>query len=213
MEDTYRTYLPAAGRDWLLPLYDPFVKLLGGDAARRTLLDQADLEAADRVLDVGCGTGTLMVLIARLYPNVRLVGLDPDLRALARAQRKARRAGASVELDQGFSDALPYAGASFDRVFSSFMLHHLQPNEKVTALREIKRVLKPGGSLHLLDFATPETGQSNGFVRWAHSHHRLKDNTEGQVLRLLHDAGFSAARTVDRGALLMGRTAYYSAAR
>jgi hypothetical protein len=41
MVESSRTYLPAAGRDWLLPLYDPFVKLLGGDAARRALLDEA----------------------------------------------------------------------------------------------------------------------------------------------------------------------------
>jgi SAM-dependent methyltransferase len=57
--DSGKTYLPAAGHDWLLPLYDPFVKLVGGEAARRTLLDQATIEPGFRILDIGCGTGTL----------------------------------------------------------------------------------------------------------------------------------------------------------
>lgn len=211
MEDTHRAFLPAAGRDWLLPLYDPFVKLLGGDAARRALLDQAALEPTADVLDLGCGTGTLVVLIAQRYPKARVVGVDPDPRALARARRKARRGGVLVALDEGYADSLAYPDGSFDRVFSSFMLHHLEPGDKVRALREARRVLRDGGSLHLLDFVTPEHREASGFVRWAHSHHRLKDNTEAQVLELLREAGFSAARTVSRGALLMGRTACYEA--
>src|SRR5437867_165260 len=114
-----RRYLPAAGHDWCLPLYDPFVKLLGGDRARRALLDQARIRSGDRVLDIGCGTGTFIVLIKRLHPDVEVVGLDPDPKALARAERKARREALSIRFDRGFSDRLPYLDGSFDRVFSS----------------------------------------------------------------------------------------------
>src|SRR2546430_13790941 len=94
MMGSSRTYLPAAGHDWSSPLYDPIVKLLGGDAARKALLEQAALRPGQRVLDVGCGTGTLATLIKQLYPDVEVVGLDPDPEALARARRKAARAGA-----------------------------------------------------------------------------------------------------------------------
>src|SRR5688572_8862530 len=120
MTDVQRTYLPAAGHDWSLPLYDPLVKLLGGDSARRVLLDQADLQPGQRVLEVGCGTGTLLMLLRRAQPALEVTGLDPDARALARAKRKADAASASIQLDRGFSDALPYSNASFDRVFSCF---------------------------------------------------------------------------------------------
>ena len=89
IEHSRRTFLPAAGRDWLLPFYDPFVKLLGGDQARQRLLDQAALQDGHRVLDIGCGTGTFAVLIKRVHPDVEVVGLDPDPKALARAHRKA----------------------------------------------------------------------------------------------------------------------------
>ena len=87
--DSRKTYLPAAGHDWLLPLYDSFVKLLGGEAARKTLLDQATMQPSFRLLDIGCGTGTLAILIKRLHPGVDVVGLDPDPKALARAKRKS----------------------------------------------------------------------------------------------------------------------------
>src|SRR5215475_15130062 len=120
-----RTYLPAAGYDWLLPLYDVFAKLIGSEAAHRQLVDQAGIEPTHHVLDIGCGTGNLTLLVKHLHPRADVVGLDPDPKALARARRKAEEGGFAVRFDRGFSDALPYADASFDRVVSAFMLHHL----------------------------------------------------------------------------------------
>src|SRR5215510_6169453 len=116
MTQSSRTYLPAAGHDWGLPFYDPFVKLFGGDAARRALLDQSALQPGQRVLDVGCGTGTLATLIKQLHSEVEVIGLDPDPKALARARSKAARAAVTIQFDQGFGDQLPYPEASFDRV-------------------------------------------------------------------------------------------------
>ncbi len=211
MADGHRSYLPAAGHDWGLPLYDPLVKLLGGDKARLTLLDQADIPAAGRVLDVGCGTGTLIATVARTHRGISLVGLDPDPKALARAKRKIERTGAAVRLDRGFADALPYADASFTRVFSCFMLHHLPPRERLDALSEMRRVLEPGGSLHLLDFAPTPAGSGSGVARWLHSNHHLADNSEDRVIALMKEAGFAEAGAISRGALLLWHTTYYRA--
>jgi ubiquinone/menaquinone biosynthesis C-methylase UbiE len=211
MGEPHRTYVPAAGHDWLLPLYDPLVKLLGGDSARRRLLEQAALQPGHRVLDIGCGTGTLVTLIKRLHPDVDVVGLDPDPKALARARRKAERAGLSIQFNQGFSDELPYAEASFDRVFSSFMLHHLEAIEKENTLREVRRVLKPGGSLHLLDFATSESTGAGILTRWLHSSVRLKDNAEQNIANLISHTGFELPAGVGRGSMLFMHTAYYQA--
>ncbi|HJS22828.1 MAG TPA: methyltransferase domain-containing protein, partial [Pyrinomonadaceae bacterium] len=125
LSETRKEFLPAAGRDVFLPLYDPLVSLMGGSRAREELIKQARIEPNQRVLDVGCGTGTLVVLLKRRYPMTEIFGLDPDPKALHRAKKKVRRAGVAVQLDEGFADELPYEEGTFDRVLSSFMLHHL----------------------------------------------------------------------------------------
>jgi len=211
MQGSSRTYLPAAGEDWLLPLYDPVVKLLGGEAARKALLEQASLRPGQRVLDVGCGTGTMAMMVKRHYPEVDLVGLDPDPKALARAARKAKRAGVSVQFDQGFADQLPYAKGSFDRVLASFMFHHLPANEKEKMLRAVHHVLKPGGELHMLDFEGPEDHQHGLLAHLFHSNERLQDNSENRVVDLMRRSGFSDAKKVGRRRMLFGGVAYYQA--
>ena len=192
MADVQRSYVPAAGHHWSLALYDPVVRLIGGDSARRVLIEQAALQPEFRVLEVGCGTGSLLMSIKRTEPHVDVTGLDPDPKALERARRKAEAAAIAIRLDRGFSDALPYADASFDRVFSCFMFHHLNgPEEKVQTLREIRRVLRPGGRLHLLDFAQRPSG-TGGLAGRLHSHGRMSDNVESRLLTLMNDAGLSA---------------------
>src|SRR5262249_23530709 len=73
-----RRYLPGMGLDWLLPLYDPFTRLIGIGSAHRKLAEQAELESAQRVLEIGCGTGNLSLLVKRMRPQLEVVGLDPD---------------------------------------------------------------------------------------------------------------------------------------
>ena len=207
MEQAPRRFIPAFGRSWALPLYDPVVKLIGGDRARRMLVDVA-IRPGQRVLDVGCGTGTLAALIKRFHPTVEVVGLDPDPKALARAKGKAERASVAIQLDQGFSDALPYAEASFDRVLSSFVFHHLGAAEKPKMLQEARRVLKQGGQLFLLDFGGPESGAERSVTRRLHSSDLLIDNAEDGVLTLMRQAGFEEPRKVAGGSIVFGLVAY-----
>jgi ubiquinone/menaquinone biosynthesis C-methylase UbiE len=215
VEHGQRHFLPAAGHDLFLPLYDPLVSLLGGDRARKELIDQARVEAEHRILDIGCGTGTLLLLLKRRYPTLETVGLDPDPNALRRAGNKARRAGVAVQLDQGFADALPYGNNTFDRVFSSFMFHHLEERNRENTLQEVARVLKPGGSFHLLDFTGGEQGSHGLLGRFLHSHARLKDNNAPRILQLMRRAGFRGGKKVDDGSMLFGllRTSYYRASK
>jgi len=208
---THRAYLPAAGLDLFLPLYDPLVKLLGADRARRKLFDQASVQPHHRVLDIGCGTGTLAVSIKRWLPSVEVVGLDPDPKALARSRRKAHRARVTIRFDEGFADVLPYSDASFDRVFSSLMFHHLPHDAKLATLEQVRRVLKPGGSLHLLDFEQEGAHTHNPLVRRLHSSERMHGNGREQILNCMRQAGLVGPCVVDCDRGVLGKMAYFAA--
>jgi ubiquinone/menaquinone biosynthesis C-methylase UbiE len=201
-EEPRKPYVPAMGHDRLLPLYDPLQRLLGLGSVHRWLVDQAHIQPDQRVLEIGCGTGNLAILIKRLHPSAEVVG---------RAQRKARREALSVQLDRGFAEELPYPDASFDRVLSALMFHHLGPEEKVKTLDEARRVLKPGGSLHLLDFGGA-TAWSDGFIaRLHHRSERLRDNFGDRIPTLMREAGFADPTEVAHRVTIAGRFTYYRA--
>ncbi|GIE78878.1 hypothetical protein Aph02nite_48280 [Actinoplanes philippinensis] len=148
-------YLPGMGRQWLMPLYDPFSLLLGARRLHRELLDTAAVRAGQRVLEIGCGTGNLLTALARRTPGIDAVGIDPDRAALRRAHRKAQRGGLQIRYEHAFAAGLPLPDGHADVVLSSLMLHHLDEPGRDRALREAWRVLAPGGRLHVLDFETP----------------------------------------------------------
>ena len=205
-------YLPAAGRDAFLPFYDAFTGLLGAAKLHRTLIDQAELAAGQRVLEIGCGTGNLTIRAKRAHPDVELVGSDPDPLALARARRKARYL-AGIRFERGYSQQLPYPDGSFDRVFSALMLHHLDADTKTATAAEVLRVLRPGGRLHLVDFTGHAHGMhgllSRRMVKAAH----VADNVDGGIPRLLGAAGLDCAEVVTRRHPVLGTIAYYRATR
>jgi len=202
-----RTYVPAAGYDWLLPFYDLLARLTGSEAAHRQLADQAEIEPDQQVLDIGCGTGNLTLLVKRLHPRAEIVGLDPDQKALARARRKADEHDLAVRLDRGFSDDLPYADGSFDRVLSAFMLHHLALDVKQKTLREARRVLRSGGTFHALDFGG--TGHANGIIAHLFRHAHLED--QHRMPALLREAGFADVSELAPRDTILGRVSYWRA--
>jgi SAM-dependent methyltransferase len=207
-----RRYLPAAGKSWLLPLYDPLTRLIGAGAAHRKLAEQAGLGSARRVLEIGCGTGNLVLLVKRMDPQLEVTGLDPDPKALARAARKARRAGLALQLDRGFADQLPYPDGCYDRVLSSLMFHHLDADQRVASLREVRRVLRPGGSLHLMDFGG-ESHHLHGLTRLARRSRTLQDNWDDRIPVLLREAGFSDFTEAGQLTNPVGRLTFYRAGR
>lgn len=201
-------YLPAMGRHWLLPLYDPFTRLAGAGRIHEQLLDRADLRDGQQVLEIGCGTGNLLTALGRRGLKVEALGIDPDPAALKRARRKATRAKLAIRYEQAFAGALPLPDASVDRVLSSLMLHHLDDDERLRTLREIRRVLRPGGQLHVADVDATPTG-----ARKRHRHPGLTAAVPERVLAALSEAGLTDVRENGRGTARFGAFAFYRATR
>jgi ubiquinone/menaquinone biosynthesis C-methylase UbiE len=127
---------------------------------RRRVLDGADLSAGHKLLDVGCGTGTLAIQAGRRLAGAgQVTGVDPAPRQIARARSKARRAGVKVDFQSGVIENLSFPDKTFDTVTSTLMMHHLPGDLRLQGLAEIARVLKPRGRLILADFDYPDGHQ------------------------------------------------------
>jgi ubiquinone/menaquinone biosynthesis C-methylase UbiE len=207
-----RSYLPPMGRRWLLPLYDPLTRLAGVSRLHEGLVDRASIQPGHRVLEIGCGTGNLLITVARRHPGAEVIGIDPDPAALRRARRKANRARLPVRLERAFAGELPFRDGSIDRVLSSLMLHHLDDDEKPRAMHEIRRVLRPGGQLHLVDFAAtpPKRGPIDHLI---HRSPRLAGTLADRVLATMSEAGLTDVADNGHGHSRLGGYTYYRATR
>ena len=154
-------YIPALSFRWLTPIYDPLIKwVMREEVIKRRLVQQANFQPHQRILDLGCGTGTLTLMVKETAVSAEVHALDGDPQVLQIARTKARQAGLSIAWVEGLTYDLPYENESFERVISSLVIHHLSTADKLRTFKESLRVLKPGA--HGVVWAIPRTSHWTG---------------------------------------------------
>lgn len=136
--------------------YDWLLRLMWGSREqgyRKRVLELAGIAPGQRVLDVGCGTGTQAIAARRLVgPDGRVSGVDASAEMIGRARAKAERAGLDIDFREAPAQDLPFADGTFDVVLSTTVVHCLPASARSQCFAEMARVLKPGGRLLVVDF-------------------------------------------------------------
>jgi ubiquinone/menaquinone biosynthesis C-methylase UbiE len=181
---------------------------------RERTMDWMAFAPTDRVLDVGCGTGSLTILVGRrLLPPGEAVGIDAAPRMIRIAREKAVREGLPATFRVMAAEELDFPAASFDVVVNSMFSHHVDTELKQRAFAEMFRVLRPGGTLVTADIDRPTTpmGWLAGWGgRWLLLQKELEDNLKGRLPALMEEAGFT---DLERREHLFGLVSFFTARR
>jgi ubiquinone/menaquinone biosynthesis C-methylase UbiE len=192
-------FTPAAGNPKWTKYYDTTVALLTREQRwRSAAVRQLRLERGDVVVDVGCGTASLAILMKRCQPDARIIGVDPDPEVLAIARAKRHKAGLNVEdieFVQGMGDkAAELVGpGTATKTVSSLVLHQCPLPMKTAIITNMFTLLRPGGEMVIADFGLQRSALMRlGFrlVQWADGKADTQPNADGVLPELIERAGF-----------------------
>ena len=194
-----RAYVPALGDHRLSPFYDATVSLMTCERTwRRAFIKQIDPTPRDIILDVGCGTGTLAIELAKACPGASVYGIDPDTEILSRAELKARDADVLVHFAKGYAQETAAARVRPNKIVSSLVLHQVPLAGKQLAILSAFAALRHGGELHIADYGE----QKSPLMRLAFRQVQALDgfkttqpNADGILPALMIEAGFTDVRT------------------
>lgn len=176
---------------------------------KHRLVEEASIQKNNRVLDLGCGTGTLAILFKQACPETEVIGLDADEHILEIARDKIRKSGLNITLESGMASVLTYSDESFDLVMSSLVFHHLNRENKARALEEVYRILRPAGHLLIADFGKPNNILMHLVSLIMTKFEEVTDNFKGLLPKMIHDAGFVQVQIAAQYSTLFGTSCLY----
>ena len=212
-----KAFTPALGNARFTPLYDLAIAALTRENMwRGKLLTHINPTAAERILDVGCGTGSLAIRLKKMAPDVEIIGVDPDPAVIARARRKSEKEGVSIDWRVGFlTPELCEEIGQVSKVVSSLLLHQTPLDEKSNILSAMRTVLQPGGTLYIADYGLQRTLPMRFlFRRTVQTIDGLADtqpNADGILPSLMAASGFREITELEVIATATGSISIYRA--
>jgi ubiquinone/menaquinone biosynthesis C-methylase UbiE/protein-S-isoprenylcysteine O-methyltransferase Ste14 len=203
-----RFYPPTLGIrvDGRVRSVDVFENLISGgqqEAILMATLKAADMQPGDRLVDVGCGSGKLAIAAAEMLRAStdgagHILGIDATPGMIDLAREKAREAGVAAEFQVGVGEALPLSDGAADAVTSSYFFHHLPSHVKPLALREMWRVLAPGGRLVIADYGRARglRGLICSLPMRANFHEYVRPQLAGELEEIIAAEGLGPVETV-----------------
>ena len=182
---------------FLTPYYDFITNFAGlGRIIYEKIAGYISPKAGDKILDVGTGTANLALTIKRIYPKVKIIGVDPDTKILEIAKRKVTKEKSPISLVQAVAQDLPFKNNTFNFVVSSFVIHHIPSPFKKQAFLEMKRILKREGVIIIVDFGIPKNFLADFLISIFSLVEDVAPNRQGLIPRLLKEVGFTNVKEV-----------------
>lgn len=208
-------YIPALRFKWLTPLYDFLINsTMPEKKIKRALIETATIPAGVKILDFGCGTGTLTIMVKEIYPGAKVTGIDVDKEILDKAIQKVKEKKLDIFLLDYDGKHLPFQRNAFDRVISCLVFHHLDTDTKQNMLAEIFRVLNKDGQLLIADFGRSKSWVQRTLFNLIRSLDGFKStdaNAKGLLPKLISEAGFENVTIKKRFKTMFGEVQVISA--
>jgi ubiquinone/menaquinone biosynthesis C-methylase UbiE len=194
-----KKFIPAARFHFLTALFETLLGIFGlGKKYRNEIKKYLQFSEKMKVLDAGCGAGSLAIEVMKNNPNLFLYAVDADKKILSLAKKKSKEGGIKINFQQGFLQKLPFQNNSFDVVYSSLVIHHLTTETKQKAMKEIHRILKKEGYFLLSDFGKPRNIFLSPYSWFTTLFEEGMDNYKGKIPNMLKEAGFRKVEEVGK---------------
>lgn len=206
-------FIPALKYNWLTQFYDGLLNtFLREKTFKSKLIESVRQINPKHILDIGCGTATLSLMMEKAYPEACVTGLDGDEKILAIAKHKGAEMQSKIRLIQAMSYDIPVSNGLFDVVTSSLMLHHLNAENKRRTLKEVHRVLQPNGTVAIADWGKPSNFIMRGvfyLVQFLDGFETTTDNVKGRIPEYLTHAGFNDVKEIEKIDTILGTVSIY----
>lgn len=201
-------YVPALRFKWLTSLYDFIVRITMPEKKIKTrLVETAGISAGQKILDFGCGTGTLTIMAKQASPDANITGIDIDVEILNKATQKASEKKIDISLIEYDGKKLPFQSNHFNRVISCLVFHHLNTETKKKILAELHRTIISNGELYIADFGRSKSWVQRklfNIIRVLDGFKPTEANAKGILPDFIQEAGFIYVSIIERFKTIFG---------